>query len=298
VIRLWLSRRTATSVHDQLTSQLILGILSERLEPGERLPSIRSLARRLQLHPNTVSAVYRSLATGGWVTQRPGSGVFVRDSRRTETNEGVDAFAKSYLEEGLARGHSSEDLFRSAQNWLKQPHGRFLVVDPDRELARILAAEISEALGRTVPFAGYEESNPLPDGTACVLITGRFAKTDPEGLRTRSRRTIQLKSMQDVVAHYQRPPAPILLGVVSRSNAVLRWASILVSALGFSPDAVVFRNPERPGWREGLHACHLIGADIVSAQELESKSKIVRFRIVSDEFLAELKGPAPWSRQT
>lgn len=298
MIRLWLSRRTATSVHDQLTSQLILGILSERLEPGERLPSIRSLARRLQLHPNTVSAVYRSLANGGWVTQRPGSGVFVRHSRRTNTNEGVDAFAESYLKEGLARGYSRDDLFRSIQKYLNQPHGGFLVVDPDRELARILAAEISEVVGRTVPFAGYGEADSLLDETTCILITGRFARTDPDGLRTRSRRTIQLKSMQDVVADHQRPPAPILLGVVSRSNAVLRWASILASALGFSPDAVVFRNPERPGWREGLHACHLVAADIVSAQELECKSKLVRFRIVSDEFLAELKGPAAWLGQT
>jgi len=92
-------------------------------------------------------------------------------------NEGVDAFAKSYLEEGLARGCSPEDLFRSVQNWLKQPHGRFLVVDPDRELARILAAEISEALGRTVPFAGYEESNALCR-RSCVRSHHRTLRED------------------------------------------------------------------------------------------------------------------------
>jgi len=152
--------------------------------------------------------------------------------------------------------------------------------------------------GELCPLPVTRSRTLFADGAVCVLITGRFAKTDPEGLRTHSRRTIQLKSMQDVLADYQRPPAPILLGVVSRSKTVLRWASTLLSSLGFSPDAVLFRNPERSGWREGLHACHLIGADIVSAQELGSKSKIVKLRIVSDEFLAELKGPAPCLGQT
>jgi hypothetical protein len=234
------------------------------------LPSIRSLARRLQLHPNTISAVYRSLASGGWVTQRPGSGVFVRQSRALHTRDGIDAFVRSCLEQGLARGYSPNDLLRSFQNWLNQPADKFLVVDPDRELAQILAAEISEAVGRTVPFAAYETVKAHLDEDTCVLVTGRFARTEPEELRNHATRTIQLKSMQDVLADDQRPLAPILLGVVSRSKTVLRWASTLLSSLGFSPDAVVLRNVQQQGWREGLGACHVIAADIVSAQELDS----------------------------
>jgi hypothetical protein len=206
----------------------------------------------------------------------------------------MDAFARSCLEQGLARGYSPNDLLRSFQNWLNRPADKFLVVDPDGELAQILAAEISEALGRAVPFAAYENGKPHLEEDTCELVTGRFARNDPEELRKCASRTIQLRSMQDVLADHQRPPAPILLGVVSRSKTVLRWASTLLSSLGFSPDAVVLRNVQQQGWREGLGACHVLAADIVSAQELDwRESSLVVFRIVSGEFLAELSvGPA------
>jgi hypothetical protein len=181
---------------------------------------------------------------------------------------------------------------------LHEPQDRFLVVDPDRELARILAAEISEGIGRIVPFAGYDQVHDVLDEASCVLMTGRFAKTDPEGLRTRSSRTIQLKPMEDLLAEYRRPPGPILLGVVSRSNAILRWATTLVAALGFSPDAVVFRNLEQPGWRNGLRACHILAADVVTAEEIGWRENVLVFRVVSSQFLAELHGLAPRERET
>ena len=81
MIRFWLSRNAAIPIYEQLTSQFILGILSRRIAPGEKLPSVRELARRLKIHPNTVSAVYRTLGGEGWVDQRRGSGVFVRPQR-------------------------------------------------------------------------------------------------------------------------------------------------------------------------------------------------------------------------
>jgi DNA-binding transcriptional regulator YhcF (GntR family) len=56
VLRLWVSRNSTVSIREQLSAQLVLGILSGRLAPGERLPSVRALARRLRIHPNTVSA--------------------------------------------------------------------------------------------------------------------------------------------------------------------------------------------------------------------------------------------------
>jgi DNA-binding transcriptional regulator YhcF (GntR family) len=56
MLRLWVSRNSTVSMREQLSTQLVLGIVSGRLAPGERLPSVRALARRLRIHPNTVSA--------------------------------------------------------------------------------------------------------------------------------------------------------------------------------------------------------------------------------------------------
>src|SRR4051794_25727625 len=89
MIRLWLASRSSTSIRQQLGAQLLLGVLSGRLAPGARLPSIRALAKRLSIHPNTVSAVYRDLSERGWLETRPGSGVFVRSE-----NGGGDGLAE------------------------------------------------------------------------------------------------------------------------------------------------------------------------------------------------------------
>jgi DNA-binding transcriptional regulator YhcF (GntR family) len=59
MIKLWLARRSSIAIREQLSAQFILGIVSRKLAPGERLLSVRELGRRLHLHSNTISAAYR-----------------------------------------------------------------------------------------------------------------------------------------------------------------------------------------------------------------------------------------------
>ena len=77
-MQFWFARGSEVSIREQLVTQVVLGILSDDLTPGQRLPSTRDLARRFRLHPNTVSAGYRQLERGRWVEFRRGSGVYVR----------------------------------------------------------------------------------------------------------------------------------------------------------------------------------------------------------------------------
>ena len=52
-MRLWLNRNGEVPLREQLITQVVLGILSREMLPGERLPSTRELARRFGIHPNT-----------------------------------------------------------------------------------------------------------------------------------------------------------------------------------------------------------------------------------------------------
>jgi Predicted transcriptional regulators len=61
-MKLWITKHSEVSVHDQLVAQITLGIASNDLKNGERLPSTRALARRFGIYQNTVSAAYRELA--------------------------------------------------------------------------------------------------------------------------------------------------------------------------------------------------------------------------------------------
>jgi hypothetical protein len=166
-----------------------------------------------------------------------------------------------------------------------------LVVDPDPHLARILAAEIGEATGSVVPFAGCDDAPQLLKPDTCVLVNAGHAHTIRELLGPVSLRAIPLKSMQDVLLGHQRPSAEVLIAVVSRSPSILHWASTLLSALGFPPDAVVQRNPDQSHWQDGLAACDLVATDIVTSAEFPATAQPIVFRVVSDEFLAEMREP-------
>ena len=77
-MRLWLSKNSDVPLREQLVRQVMLGVVSDDLKPGQRLPSTRELARRFRIHSNTVSAAYRDLERAGWLEMRKGSGVYVR----------------------------------------------------------------------------------------------------------------------------------------------------------------------------------------------------------------------------
>jgi len=290
MIRLWLSRGTSIPIREQLSAQLILGILSGRLAPGERLPSVRELGRRLNLHANTISAAYQDLAKRGWVSRRRGSGMFVRDVRMLQHNGSIDMFVKACVEEGLARGFSF-DALRSAFGSIEHESRMrsFLVVDPDANLAHILAAEISQATGRTVLFSDFGEAAPRLNPDTCVLVNEAHVPRVLEMFGHVSLRAIQLKSMQDVLAGQQRPKSAVLIAVVSRSESILQWASTLLSALGFPTDSILQRNPRLAHWQNGLAACDIVATDVVTAAELSKHLRPTIFRVVSDRFLAEMR---------
>src|SRR5260370_39024832 len=106
MMRIWLSRNSAASLRDQLSTQLLLGILSEDLKPGEKLPSVRELARRCHIRSNAASAAYRDLDARGWLAFRKGSGVYVRDLRGSHAEEQstLDGLIERFLADTRARG--------------------------------------------------------------------------------------------------------------------------------------------------------------------------------------------------
>ncbi len=65
---------------DEVRSSLILGLL----KPGDRLPAVRDLARRLQINLHTVRQAYSVLAEQQIVTVRRGAGTTIRTNLNNE----------------------------------------------------------------------------------------------------------------------------------------------------------------------------------------------------------------------
>ena len=72
-------RDSDVPISTQIFWQISYQIDSGRLLPGTRLPPVRELGAALRVNPNTIRAVYRRLADGGYVTTRHGAGTHVAD---------------------------------------------------------------------------------------------------------------------------------------------------------------------------------------------------------------------------
>jgi len=68
-------------VYLQIAAAIRAQVESGALASGERLPTIRALAERLDVNRDTVAAAYESLAAAGIVAARVGRGTFVRGLR-------------------------------------------------------------------------------------------------------------------------------------------------------------------------------------------------------------------------
>jgi len=293
MIRFWLSRDSSIPIREQLSAQLILGILSRRIAPGDRLPSVRDLARRLKVHSNTVSAAYRDLAARGWVSQRRGSGVYVRALKMPEPSGGVEAFVRAWVEDGAARGYTIDALEAALSKIARELQApasgqNFLVLHSDRYLACILAAEIQEAVGRPVAFGAVADASKHLTADSLVLATASCEQAVSE-LRPNQQRVIRLKSMEEVFAGQNRPVSATLIAVVSRSESIRQWSSMLLGVVGVTGMAILHRNPDDPGWKDGLAACDIVAADVIAARELPKKIRASVFRIISNDFLDEMR---------
>jgi GntR family transcriptional regulator len=68
---------TGVPITRQLADQIRAGCATGQLKPGDRLPSVRELARQLTINQNTVLRVYERLTADGLLERRHGEGTFV-----------------------------------------------------------------------------------------------------------------------------------------------------------------------------------------------------------------------------
>jgi GntR family transcriptional regulator len=68
-------------IYRQIIQQIEYAILSERIRPGDRLPTIRSLAVELKINPNTIAKAYGELEIRGILLTQVGSGTYVSDKK-------------------------------------------------------------------------------------------------------------------------------------------------------------------------------------------------------------------------
>jgi GntR family transcriptional regulator len=279
MMRLWLSKNSAASLREQLGTQLTLGVISGDLKPGEKLPSVRELARRYNIHSNTVSAAYRDVEGRGWLEVRKGSGVYVQDVRQTTEKSSLDELIEGFLAQTRERGFSAAEVRAGLVRVLgAAPVCQVVVIEPEPELGEILAAELREHIALPVTAGAL-------DAAAAVALMSR-AHLLPPGV---PHHLLRMRSVPEYLQGQTRPAPDALIGVASSSPEILRRIRTILAAAGLDPDALAFRDARETGWRSGLNVCQFVITDVVTARRLPAKCTARVFRVVSDTSIADLR---------
>jgi DNA-binding transcriptional regulator YhcF (GntR family) len=303
-MRLWLNRTGEVSLREQLVTQVVLGILCQELLPGQRLPSTRELARRFAIHANTASAAYKQLEQEGWLEFRHGSGVYVRASRpaaplspELAAEYAVDQLIGDLVAKARKQGVAEPVVRERLRRWLAlTPPSRWLVIDPDPELRRIVMYEMEQALALPVAGCAPEEcaETNLLKGSMPVSVPSKaeaVRKLLPAGLELT---VLQVHPVSlELMTHLQRympEHAGELVGIASRWKEFLRIAQMMLVAAGLSPESLLVRDATEPDWERGLEATSGVVCDAVTALELPDGVYALRFTLLDAQTLNGLRG--------
>ena len=100
-----LDLKSGVPFHRQIVDQIRYGIASDRLMPGEQLPTVRELAVHLQVNPNTVRKAYSELEILGILNTQQGTGTFVSHQQVEIGEAEKKRMLRQICDELVARGN-------------------------------------------------------------------------------------------------------------------------------------------------------------------------------------------------
>lgn len=109
---------------DQIAFAVKSAIARGKLAPGEQLPTVRELAKRLVINPNTVARAYRALEAEGVIHGRQGSGSYVTQGApffsERERNRRLDQLIERLAIEAFHLGFEPEQVLGAVQTRLNE----------------------------------------------------------------------------------------------------------------------------------------------------------------------------------
>ncbi len=292
-----LNRRGGVPVRDQIVTQLEMKILEGSLAQGQRLPSVRALARRLKVHHNTVSAAYQDLETAGHVELQRGSGVFVCRSGAATITEarGLDEMIRLALHTAYRKGFATPEIRAAVERWMAAvPPDRVLVVDPSMEMAELLAHEIR--IGLAVPATPCTLDDLARDPSRAAGAMTVVLPYHLEAVRAAAPgvavEVVTLEVPAAIRQALEAVPAGSIVLIVSHAPTVLPFASVFLRSLRGDEVLAETRLLSAPReWKRLVKAADLVLADALSLDALRKAAprRLREVRVVPETSLARLR---------
>jgi GntR family transcriptional regulator len=106
----------------QIIDQILGGIATGSLRPGDQLPTVRQLAVDLAINPNTVVRAYRELEIRGVLDTQQGVGTFITAKSvrpdDAERQRQLDQLAGEFMARAGAAGFSADELVERVREFL------------------------------------------------------------------------------------------------------------------------------------------------------------------------------------
>lgn len=96
---------SSTPIYEQIVDGVKEGILKGIIEPGEKIPSVRELAKILTLNPNTVQKAYRELERQRVTVTVSGKGTFVSQEYKPRKDEEKLVKLKNLFKKGIIEAY-------------------------------------------------------------------------------------------------------------------------------------------------------------------------------------------------
>jgi GntR family transcriptional regulator len=181
------ARKAGSVVVERLRDRILVGRYFGRWAPGDRLPSVRDVARLEEVDRKTAAAAYRSLEREGLVRVEPRSGVYLRPDLVDGTGDPLTRLHAQWLEHALT---TATELGLTSAKVARMLHGvgvveaqRIPVLDEDPDHAALLAAELTERTSfRFIPARPHE----LPVATGALHDVPFAVATPTAALRVRT----------------------------------------------------------------------------------------------------------------
>jgi len=113
-----------TPIYTQLVEQIIAGIAKKELLPGERLPSVRSLAADIGINLHTVNKAYQELRQRGFILIHRQRGVVINPDGTPSADEHYLQQLRETLHpliaESICRGMSKVDFSKICEEIFHQ----------------------------------------------------------------------------------------------------------------------------------------------------------------------------------
>lgn len=291
-MKIWLSKSSEIPVWQQLYNQISLGVRNRTLLAGDKLPSSRELARRFQIHANTINSAYKKLADENLIEMRAGSGAYVKENQAENAGKlaRLDALIEKFKADAVEIGLSNEEISRRLKIWFNAVPPRFFAVaEADAEFRRILISEIEEATGVHTIGLNLEELQDFHENAQILAMNGEKARISEILPADKTCLFLRANSISDSMKGQERPSADALIAFVSDWEKFLTLGKMFLVAAGIDAESIITRSPRDEDWQRGLSGAALIICDALAAKKISDDKRLRVYRIISPESIAEIK---------